>query len=118
MNVDAPDQDFVVGKWNVLSGYEFNGSIAQLKIEGGKMRAEQVRRRYADEVGMFRPDAQVTLAGTAERVKAVAYDKATKLSYIGTLAGRSDFSGLIRVNSTATPVTGKLVTHDGTVMEQ
>lgn len=118
INVDAPNQNFVVGKWNTLAGYEFNGWIAQLKIEGSKMRAEQVRRRYTDELGMFRPYAQVALAGTNDRVRAVAYDRTTGLALVGKQDGRSDFSGLIRVNETATPVTTKIIAHDGTVMEQ
>ena len=67
---------------------------------------------------MFQPNSKVTLHGTSDAVTALAHDETTGLIHAGTSAGRSDFSGLVRVDQTDTPITTKIVAHDGMILEQ
>lgn len=79
--------------------------------------AELVAKIYRDELEMFRPESQVTLAGTSRDVRALVRDQLTGVRYAGTPADRSDFKGLVRVNSTGLPST-VIAAHGGRIVEQ
>ncbi len=101
--------------------YSLSGAILGLALTRFGATApttEQLAKIYYDERAMFYPDAKVTLNGTSDVVKAMDCDETTGLVYVGTSDGRSDFAGLVRVGQTDTPITTKIVAHDGMILEQ
>jgi hypothetical protein len=80
--------------------------------------AEQIKKIYEDERVLFQEGAQCTLYGSSDAVTALAYDETTSLLHVGTSSGRSDFSGLKRINNTTTAVTTAISAYDGFITEQ
>ena len=75
-------------------------------------------RVYAAERAMFGENAKCTLHGTSDDVNAIGYDSETEILHIGTDSGRSDFSGLVRINNTDVPVTTAISASSGLIAEQ
>jgi hypothetical protein len=94
------------------------GPLSLLRIGATAPTPEQIDEVYHGERPMFQPNAKVTLHGTSNLISSLAHDKSTGLIHAGTSAGRSDFSGLVRVGETNTPITTKIVAHDGMILEQ
>ena len=59
-----------------------------------------------------------TLYGTSDDIKGIDYDEGTNLLLVGTSSGRSDFSGLTRINNTTTPVTTAIAASNGLIVEE
>ena len=78
------------------------GSLALWRISATAPSADQIAQIYRDELPLFQPNAQCTIAGTSTPVTALAYDDATDLLHVGTSWGRTSFKGLARVDSEAT----------------
>jgi hypothetical protein len=79
---------------------------------------EQVRKMYEDERHLFKDNAKATLYGNDELVTALSYDDQEGLLHAGTLAGRSVFNGLTRVDSTDYAVTSEISAVNGLVVEE
>ena len=92
--------------------------LALLRVGATAPNSAQVAKIYRDELPMFQPNSKVTLHGNSDAVTALTYDEITGLLHAGTGEGRSDFSGLVRVGQTDTPITTKIVAHDGMILEQ
>ncbi len=86
--------------------------------KGQAPSSEQVLGAYLEELPMFQPNSKATLKGDVSSVIAVHHDKDSGLFYAGTPAGRSEFSGLVRVGQSDTPINTKLVARDGMILEQ
>ena len=123
--------EMCIGKNAIGSGDPFPGSLALLRISGrstGDISDEQIKKIYNDEVALFVPNAKCTLTGTQTYgasgayanhvIKALAYDKGTDILHVGTAGGRSDFDGLVRINSTSTAVTTAIAASNGLIVEQ
>ena len=106
-----------VGRSNSAAN-PFTGELALMKIAGDAPTTDQVKKIYNDEKSLFEPNAKCTLYGTSDTVTAVAYDDSTDTVYAGTSAGRSDFSGLTRINNTTTAVTTAISASKELVAEQ
>lgn len=78
----------------------------------------QIAKIYRDEKVLFQDGAQATLYGTSDAVTALAYDDKTELLHVGTSSGRSDFSGLRRINNTTTAVTTSISASNNLIAEQ
>ena len=102
----------------IASNYAWSGSLALLRISGGTLTAEQIRKMYDDEKDLFQENSKCTLYGSSNAVTALAYDEGTDQYHVGTSAGRSDFQGLRRINNTTTAVTTAISAHDGFIIEQ
>lgn len=96
----------------------YQGQLCWMKLSGTSPTPEQLIRAYKDERPMFQPNAKVTLYGTTGTVTALGFDEITGLLHAGTGEGRSDFAGLVRVGHTDTPISTKIVAHDGMILEQ
>ena len=94
-----------------------NQLLRDIKFHKGYAMSKDELREVA-RVDLAKQYGSTTLTGTSSDVKAVTYDETTGLHHAGTSSGRSDFSFPNRVNETTTPVTTKIIAHDGTVMEQ
>ena len=92
--------------------------ISNVKVGKGNPNREQILRIYRDEEKMYHTDAKCTLYGSSNDVKAIAYDDGTDILHAGTSAGRSEFSGLVRINNTTTAVTTAISASNGIVAEQ
>jgi hypothetical protein len=66
--------------------------------------ADQIAQIYRDELAMFQPGAQVTLAGGSNAVTALAYDDVTNATHALTSTHRSSFIGFTRYDSEALSV--------------
>lgn len=100
-------------------GFPANYSkIALFRVSKTAPTPDQIAKIYRDEKVLFQDDAQATLHGTSDSVTALAYDEKTELLHVGTASGRSDFSGLRRINNTTTAVTTSISAHNNLIAEQ
>ena len=100
------------------SAYAWGGSLALARISGTMPTNEQVKKMYNDEKHLFQENAKCTLYGSSSNVEAIAYDDSTNILHAGTSSGRSDFSGLRRINNTTAAVTTAISASNGIIAEQ
>ena len=97
------------------------GKVALFKTGRGNnytIYAEQIKQWYADELPMFAPHTKSSVYGTSNNVVALSYDQNTDILHAGTSAGRSEFSGLVRINNTTDPITLDVSASGGVVAEE
>ena len=94
------------------------GKLALFKTGAEAPTPEQMMEIYQDEKKMFAPNAKCNLGSTNPYVRALEYDKDTDTLHVGTDVGRSDFNGLVRINTTSTPVTTVISASNGLIAEQ
>ena len=116
-SADISRTSLKIGRGNG-TGLSFAGSMALLRISASAPSPEQIKKIYEDEKVLFQEGAQATLYGTSDAVTALAYDETTNLLHVGTSSGRSDFSGLKRINNTTTAVTTAISASNGLIAEQ
>jgi hypothetical protein len=77
------------------------GSLALVRASSTAPAPDQIAQIYRDELALFQPGAQCTIAGNpGQTVNTLAYDETTDLLHVGTdFAYRSAFKGLLRVES-------------------
>ena len=80
--------------------------------------ANIIKEWYADELKMFSPHTKCTVYGNSNNVVALSYDQNTDILHAGTSAGRSEFSGLVRINNTTDPITLDISASGGVVAEE
>ena len=98
-------------------GSAFGGQIALLKLNAENIYPGEVLKIYTDELKMFQPNAKITLDGTDSEIKSMASDQVRKTYIAGTATHRSEFRGLVRINSVDTGVAtlNTLTASDGIV---
>ena len=94
------------------------GKLALFKTGAEAPTDQQIMEIYQDEKKMFAPNAKCNLGSTNPYVRALEYDKDTDTLHVGTDVGRSDFNGLVRINTTSTPVTTVISASNGLIAEQ
>ena len=104
----------------VTIGYSCNSAtrLALMKFGKGFPSDRDIEKIYQEERELFTDDVNCTLYGTSNDIKANCYDDATGLYHVGTSSGRSDFSGLKRINNTTTAITSSLSASNGLIAEQ
>jgi hypothetical protein len=107
-----------IGESSLHPGNPFDGSIALFRISATVPTDAQIAKIYRDEKALFQDGAQATLYGSSDAVTALAYDEKTELLHVGTSSGRSDFSGLRRINNTTTAITTSISAHNNLIAEQ
>ena len=118
-DVDNGDAHLIVGgRYNNTSGNQFNGEIALLRMSKSVPSAEQVAKIYNDEKLLFNSNAKCALYGSSSSITALAHDEDTDTLHVGTSGGRSDFTGLNRINNTTTAVTTAISASNGLIIEQ
>ena len=118
-DVDNGDAYLIVGgRYNNTSGNQFNGEIALLRMSKSVPSSEQVAKIYDDEKDLFIPNAKCSLYGSSSSITALAHDEDTDTLHVGTSGGRSDFTGLNRINNTTTAVTTAISASNGLIIEQ
>ena len=98
--------------------YSVAGSMALLRISATAPTAQQITKIYNDEKVLFQENAQATLYGSSDAVKALAHDDTTDLLHVGTSAGRSVFQGLRRVSNTTTAVGTAISASNNLIVEE
>ena len=73
---------------------------------------------YEQEKHLFEANAKATIDGSDGYVRAIAYDDDTDELHVGTLAGRSVFRGLNRVDSTTDSISKVISASNGLVIEE
>ena len=94
------------------------GKLALFKTGAEAPTPEQIMEIYQDEKKMFAPNTKCDIGSTNSYVRALEYDKDTDTLHVGTDVGRSDFNGLVRINTTSTPVTTVISASNGLIAEQ
>ncbi len=122
-NVNYSDLDTIaVGHWCETSGtgvnYSCTGSLALVKLGLTDLTDQQIKRIYEDEKKLLLPNAKAFLYGSSNAITAIGYDEKKEIYHVGTSSGRSDFSGLSRINNTTTAVTTAISAYDGLIAEQ
>ena len=104
----------------VTIGYGCNSNtrLALMKFGKGYPSDRDIEKIYQEERELFTDDVNCTLYGTSNDIKANCYDDVTGLYHVGTSSGRSDFSGLKRINNTTTAITSSLSASNGLIAEQ
>ena len=92
--------------------------LALVRISGTAPSAEQIKKIYEDEKVLFQENAACTLYGSSDAVTALAYDPTTSLLHVGTSSGRSDFTGLKRINHNTSAVSTAISAQDGLIAQQ
>jgi hypothetical protein len=92
--------------------------LALMKFGKGFPSHRDIEKIYQEERELFSDNVNCALYGTSNDIKANCYDDATGLYHVGTSSGRSDFSGLKRINNTTTAVTSSLSASNGFIAEQ
>ena len=92
--------------------------LALVRIAKSNPSPEQIKKIYYDEKKLFAPNAKCTLHGSSDGVTALAFDDSTNNIHVGTSAGRSEFSGLNRINNTTTAVTAAISASNGLVVDE
>jgi len=100
------------------AAYAWGGSLALARISGTMPTNEQVKKMYNDEKHLFQENAKCTLYGSSSNVEAIAYDDSTNILHAGTSSGRSDLSGLRRINNTTAAVTTAISASNEIIAEQ
>ena len=93
-------------------------SLSLIRLSKTIPTAAQIAKIYRDEKALFQDGAQSTLYGSSDAVTALSYDEKTELLHVGTASGRSDFSGLRRINNTTTAITTSISAHNNLIAEQ
>ena len=99
-------------------GNHFTGDMALLKLSSTAPTEAQVAKIYSDERAMFGENAKCSIYGSSDVVNAIAYDSEREVFHMGTSSGRSDFSGLVRINNTTTSVGTNISASNGLIAEQ
>ena len=73
--------------------------VALVRISQGYTDADMINRIYNEERKLFHPNAKCTLDGDSNLIRGTSYDKDTGLLHVLTNTARSDFNGLVRINS-------------------
>ena len=115
---DNPEAVLNVGSSHSGGSNNENTKISLLRITSTTPTPEQIAKIYRDEKALFQDGAQATLYGSSDSVTALAYDEKTELLHVGTTSGRSDFSGLRRINNTTTAITTSISAHNNLIAEQ
>ena len=116
--ITNPDAPIYIGR-RVGSGAELTeGYVSLMRISGSAPSAEQIKKIYNDEKVLFQENAKCTLYGSSDAITALAYDDSTSLLHVGTSSGRSDFTGLKRINHTTTAVSTAISAQDGLIAQQ
>ena len=104
----------------VTIGYSCNSAtrLALMKFGKGFPSDRDIEKMYQEERELFSDNVNCTLYGTSNDIKANCYDSGTGLYHVGTSSGRSDFSGLKRINNTTTAITSSLSASNGFIAEQ
>ena len=122
-NVDYSDLDTIaVGHWCGNDGTSVQhtclGHLALVKLGLTDLTDQQIKRIYEDEKKLLLPNAKAFLYGSSNSITAIGYDEKKGIYHVGTSSGRSDFSGLSRINNTTTAVTTAISAYDGLIAEQ
>ena len=108
-----------------FGGYYYGGAVetngmnvANIRISATAPSAQQIKDIYEAEKPLFQENAQATLYGTSDAVKALAHDDTTNLLHVGTSSGRSVFQGLRRVDNTTSAVGSTISASNNLVVEE
>jgi hypothetical protein len=116
-NVTNSNATLTVGVEADKNQYALSGALALWRFSATAPTAEQIAKIYEDEKILFQENAQATLYGTDDYVRALAYDDSTQLLHAGTVQGRSVFQGLRRVDNTTGAVGAAISASNGLVAE-
>ena len=99
-------------------GLRYADTMTLWRISATAPTTDQIAKIYRDEKALFQDGVQATLYGGSDAVTALSYDEKTELLHVGTASGRSDFSGLRRINNTTTAITTSISAHNNLIAEQ
>ena len=112
------DQVLMIGKGAGLNEFVPDNKIALVRISKTSPSPDQIKKMYEEEKHLFQENAKVTLYGTSDAVKAIAYDDAKDLLHVGTSDGRSVFQGLRRIDNTTDAISEAISASNGLVAEE
>ncbi len=98
--------------------YTTNSDITMFRTSNTLPNAQRIRKSYEQEKHLFEANAKATIDGSDGYVRAIAYDDDTDELHVGTLAGRSVFRGLNRVDSTTDSISKVISASNGLVIEE
>lgn len=114
-NVNRPRAVCAIGKGAITNtGHD----MALVRISATAPTQEQITKIYEDELQLFQENAQCTIYGDDDYVRALTHDIDTNLFHAGTGDGRSTFKGLERVSNTTRGITTAISAINGMIVEE
>ena len=117
-DVGGADSLFIGGRFQTNQNFATTTKVALIRLCMGTPSEHEIKRMYNDEKQLFVENAKCTIYGNSDMVRGIDYDEGTGLLHVGTPSGRSDFSGLTRINNTTTPVTTAIAAANGLIVEE
>ena len=118
----SKEADLHIGRGSYNNQYSHtaggsNTGVSLVRYGQGLPQKEHLEKIYYDELKLMQPNAKCTLYGTSNDIRAIAWDKCTDITHVGTSSGRSDFLGLERINNTTTGVGEGMDAKNGLIVE-
>ena len=109
-----------IGHYNYQNNYNYPwlGKLSLVRYSKTIPSKERIKQIYEEERHLFAANAKSTLYGSSNAVTGAAFDNTTNILHAGTSAGRSEISGLRRINNTTTAVTTAISASNELVAEQ
>ena len=104
--------DAYIGRRN-NANYSTDTKVSLIRTGSGNLSLKQINRIYNTEKALFGPGAKTGLAGTNRVGRTVAYDRTRDILHVSTETTKSEFAGLVRINSEDRAYTTRMSVSDG-----
>ena len=90
-----------------------NTKVSLIRTGSGNLSSKQINRIYNTEKALFGTGAKTGLAGTSRDGRTIDYDRTRDILHVSTDTTRSEFAGLVRINSEDKAYTTRMSVSDG-----
>ena len=90
---------YIGGRIQTSQNYANDAKVSLIRTGSGNLSAKQIERMYITEKALFGRGAKTGLAGTSRDGRTIAYDRTRDILHVSTTTTKSEFAGLVRINS-------------------
>ena len=87
--------------------------VSLIRTGTGNLSSKQINRIYNTEKALFGTGAKTGLAGTNRSGRTIDYDRTRDILHVSTDTTKSEFAGLVRINSEDKAYTTRMSVSDG-----
>ena len=104
---------YIGGRVQVSQNYATSAKVSLIRTGSGNLSAKQIERLFKTEKALFGRGAKTGLAGTNRIGRTIAYDRTRDILHVSTETTKSEFAGLVRINSEDRAYTTRMSVSDG-----
>ena len=104
---------YIGGRVEVSQNYATSAKVSLIRTGSGNLSAKQIERLFKTEKALFGRGAKTGLAGTNRSGRTIAYDRTRDILHVSTDTTKSEFAGLVRINSEDQAYTIRMSVSDG-----